>query len=408
MKIIRTDRDSRRMSSPKVTFLILVNSKSGGQDGLQLLEKFLQIFEEEKLRGEVVSLTEPAEGGGVVGPGPGLRKYRDVRNLRVVVCGGDGTVGWVLSQIDAVSWSSHPPPVAIIPLGTGNDLSRSLHWGGRYKDKPIKKVLHEVEVANLEKLDRWKLGVRTREGVEKHPKATDEIPDSLTVFNNYFSMGIDAHIALQFHNARNANSDKFTSRTRNLLFYGLEGGKDLVVHKWRHLMDNVSVKCTLSDGSVQDITERLKNYGTHALLFLNIKSYSGGTRPWKARAGVQSAGDGLVEVVAMDNVDLALLNLGGTGESICQAREVEIVTSRAVPVQVDGEPLLINPFKLRLEYFNSAAMLTKKKTSYPYKDPEVEEWAAIKIQRSFKDFKTQKSRQNLVKSDTVSSEEANS
>ena len=99
------------MSSPKVTFLILVNSKSGGQDGLQLLEKFLQIFQEvkyenisfqinvkwqqgfsgnliwqfqEKLRGEVVSLTEPAEGGGVVGPGPGLRKYRDVRNLRVV------------------------------------------------------------------------------------------------------------------------------------------------------------------------------------------------------------------------------------------------------------------------------------------------------------------------------------
>lgn len=155
------------------------------------------------------------------------------------MCGGDGTVGWVLSQIDAVPWASHPPPVAIIPLGTGNDLSRSLHWGGRYKDKPIKKVLHDVEVANLEKLDRWKLSVRMREGVEKHPKATDEIPDSLTVFNNYFSMGIDAHIALQFHNARNANSDKFTSRTRNLLFYGLEGGKDLVVHKWRHLMDNV-------------------------------------------------------------------------------------------------------------------------------------------------------------------------
>ena len=77
-----------------------------------------------------------------------------------------------------------------------------------------------------------------------------------------------------------------------------------------------SIKCTLSDGSVQDVTEKLKNYGAHALLFLNIKSYSGGTRPWKQRAGVQSAGDGLVEVVAMDNVDLALLNLGGTGESI--------------------------------------------------------------------------------------------
>jgi len=388
------------MSEFSVTFLVLVNSKSGGQDGPHLLEKFTEIFREERLAGEVVSLTEPVEEG-VVGPGPGLRKYSNTRNLRVVVCGGDGTVGWVLSQIDTVQWAAAPPPVAVIPLGTGNDLSRSLHWGGRYKDKPIKKVLHDVEVANIEKLDRWRLELRVKEEAEKHAKATDTLPVSLAVFNNYFSMGIDAHIALQFHNARNANSDKFTSRTRNLLFYGLEGGKDLVVHKWRHLMDSVSVKCTLGDGSVRDITERLKNYGAHALLFLNIKSYSGGTRPWKHKSGVQSSGDGLVEVVAMDNVDLALLNLGGTGESICQAREVEIETWRAVPVQVDGEPLLVNPFKLTLRYHNSAPMLTKKKTSYPYKDPEVEEWAARKIQRSFKDFKTQKSRSSLVRSEIV-------
>ena len=42
-------------------------------------------------------------------------------------------MGWVLSQIDTVQWAAAPPPVAVIPLGTGNDLSRSLHWGGRYK-----------------------------------------------------------------------------------------------------------------------------------------------------------------------------------------------------------------------------------------------------------------------------------
>jgi len=388
------------MSEYSVTFLALVNSKSGGQDGLQLLEKLQEIFKKDKIKGEVVSLTEPSEdGNGVVGPGPGLRKYSQTPNLRVIVCGGDGTVGWVLSQIDTVPWSGLPPPVAIIPLGTGNDLSRSLHWGGKYKDKPIKKVLHDVEVANIEKLDRWKLSLSVKSDGEKQAKATDNLPESIAVFNNYFSMGIDAHIALQFHNARNANSDKFTSRTRNLLFYGLEGGKDLVVHKWKHLMDNVSVKCTLESGEVWDITDKLKSYGAHALLFLNIKSYSGGTKPWKQKAGVQSAGDGLVEVVGLDNVDLALLNLGGTGESICQAKAVEIETSRAVPIQVDGEPLLVNPFKLRLDYFNSASMLTKKKTSYPYKDPEVEEWAARKIQRSFKDFKTQKSRTNLSRSE---------
>jgi len=353
-----------------VTFLVLVNPKSGGQDGPQLLEKFQDIAKggEKLLRGEVVNLTESkAEGGGVVGPRPGLEKYRRTPDLRVIVCGGDGTVGWVLAEIDCVEWSEHgKPPVAIIPLGTGNDLSRSLYWGGRYKDKPIKKVLHDVESASIEPLDRWNLQLKVKNGGEKHSKARDDIPSQIRVFNNYFSMGIDAHIALQFHNARNANSDKFTSRTRNLLFYGLEGGKDLVVHKWRHLMDSVRVECTLHDGTVQDFTEQLKTYGAHALLFLNIRSYSGGTRPWKPKAGVPSSSDGLVEVIAMDNVDLALLNIGGTGESICQAKKVVIETTKAVPMQVDGEPILVNPFHLTLEFFNSANMLTKKKTPCKY------------------------------------------
>ena len=132
------------------------------------------------------------------------------------------------------------------------------------------------------------------------------------------------------------------------------------------MTDHCRVTCEHQDGRKEDFTERLRSYGAHALLFLNIKSYSGGTRPWKQKAGLQSTSDNLVEVVAMDNVDLALLNLGGTGEAICQARSVVIETSRAVPVQVDGEPLLVNPFRLKIEYFNCASMLTKKKSSCEY------------------------------------------
>lgn len=47
-----------------------------------------------------------------------------------VVCGGDGTIMWVLSYLDKYKIDPMYTPVAIIPLGTGNDFSRNLGWGG--------------------------------------------------------------------------------------------------------------------------------------------------------------------------------------------------------------------------------------------------------------------------------------
>ncbi|KAG6480562.1 hypothetical protein ZIOFF_057146 [Zingiber officinale] len=55
-------------------------------------------------------------------------------NMRVMVAGGDGIVGWVLGSLGQLYEENREsnPPTGIIPLGKENDLSRSFGWGGSF------------------------------------------------------------------------------------------------------------------------------------------------------------------------------------------------------------------------------------------------------------------------------------
>ncbi|KAM7349990.1 retinal degeneration A isoform 2-T4 [Cochliomyia hominivorax] len=331
-----------------IPVIVYINPKSGGNQGVKLLGKFQHILNPR----QVFDLTQG-------GPKMGLELFRKTPNLRILACGGDGTVGWVLSVLDQLNPPIQPPPaVGVLPLGTGNDLARALGWGGGYTDEPIGKILREIGMSQCVLMDRFRLKVKLNEDVpdDNVERSKPNVP--LNVINNYFSFGVDAHIALEFHEAREAHPERFNSRLRNKMYYGQMGGKDLILRQYRNLSQWVTLEC---DGT--DYTQKLKDAGCHAVLFLNIPSYGGGTHPWNDSFGASkpSIEDGLIEVVGLTTYQLPMLQAGLHGTCICQCRTARIVTTKTIPMQVDGEACRVKPCIIELDLLNKAVMLAKRK-----------------------------------------------
>ncbi|XP_040570134.1 eye-specific diacylglycerol kinase [Lepeophtheirus salmonis] len=329
--------------SPKLTpILVFLNPKSGGNQGAKLMQKFQWLLNPR----QVFDLTQG-------GPQPAIEMFRKVPNIKLLACGGDGTVGWLLSVLDKIEVDS-TATVGVLPLGTGNDLSRSLGWGGGYIDEPISKILNGLQTATEVKMDRWILKVERNADYPSTDKGEDKLP--LNVVNNYFSLGVDAQIALQFHEAREANPSKFNSRIRNKMFYGQAGGKDLLLRKWKDLSHEIEVEC---DG--KDITPKLREHRVHSVLFANIPSFGSGTRPWNRGNGEQRIDDGLIEVMGLTTYQLPLLQAGGHATCITQCKTATIKTRKTIPMQVDGEASRLNPATITLSYLNQVSMLAKIK-----------------------------------------------
>ncbi|XP_070075233.1 eye-specific diacylglycerol kinase isoform X3 [Drosophila takahashii] len=335
--------------SPEVIpVIVFINPKSGGNQGHKLLGKFQHLLNPR----QVFDLTQG-------GPKMGLDMFRKAPNLRVLACGGDGTVGWVLSVLDQIQPPLQPvPAVGVLPLGTGNDLARALGWGGGYTDEPIGKILREIGMSQCVLMDRWRVKVTPNDDVTDDHVDRSKANVPLNVINNYFSFGVDAHIALEFHEAREAHPERFNSRLRNKMYYGQMGGKDLILRQYRNLSQWVTLEC---DG--QDFTGKLRDAGCHAVLFLNIPSYGGGTHPWNDSFGASkpSIDDGLMEVVGLTTYQLPMLQAGMHGTCICQCRKARIITKRTIPMQVDGEACRVKPSVIEIELLNKALMLSKRK-----------------------------------------------
>ncbi|XP_069479329.1 diacylglycerol kinase zeta isoform X4 [Ambystoma mexicanum] len=354
--------------------LVFVNPKSGGNQGTKIIQSFMWYLNPR----QVFDLSQG-------GPKDALEMYRKVPTLRILACGGDGTVGWILSILDQLHLNP-PPPVAILPLGTGNDLARTLNWGGGYTDEPVSKILSHVEEGNIVQLDRWNLQVEKNLNVsleDRDETATDKLP--LDVFNNYFSLGFDARVTLEFHESREANPEKFNSRFRNKMFYAGTAFSDFLTGSSRDLAKHIKVVC---DGT--DLTSKIQELKLQCIVFLNIPRYCAGTMPW-GNPGEhhdfepQRHDDGCIEVIGFTMASLAALQVGGHGERLHQCRKVVLITYKPIPVQVDGEPCKLAPSVVHISLRNQANMVqkTKRRTSIPLQNDQqpVPERLRIRVNR---------------------------
>ncbi|CAJ1059388.1 diacylglycerol kinase theta [Xyrichtys novacula] len=318
-----------QLSQDVCPLLVFVNPKSGGLKGRELLYNFRKILNPHQV-------FDMSNGG----PLAGLHTFRDVPRFRVLVCGGDGTVGWVLGVLEAVRHKlvCREPPIGIVPLGTGNDLARVFRWGPGYSGEDPHHILVSVDEADEVLMDRWTILLDAQDVSEDGKDNEFLEPPKIVQMNNYFGLGIDAELSLDFHQAREDDPDKFTSRFHNKGVYVKVGLQKISssrsLHKELRLqVDNQEVHLPNIEG----------------LIFLNIPSWGSGADLWGSevdgRHGKPRIDDGLLEIVGVTGVvHMGQVQSGlRSGIRIAQGNYVRLTVSKPLPVQVDGEPWIQPP-----------------------------------------------------------------
>ncbi|PHT30879.1 Diacylglycerol kinase 2 [Capsicum baccatum] len=326
--------------------LVFINTKSGAQNGpalrrrLNMLLNPVQVF----------------ELGQSQGPEAGLELFSNLQYFRVLVCGGDGTVTWVLDAIERHNFES-PPPVAVLPLGTGNDLSRVLQWGGGFAmvegQGGLRPFLHDLSHAAVKMLDRWKVNIIEEKSASDTPKVQSKF------MLNYLGIGCDAKVAYEFHMNREENPEKFNSQFVNKLRYAKEGARDIMGRACADLPWQVWLEVDGKDIEIPRDTE--------GLIVLNIGSYMGGVNLWQNEFehdddfNDQSMHDKILEVVCVSGAwHLGKLQVGlSQARRLAQGGTVRIHASSPFPVQIDGEPFIQKPGCLEITHGGQMFMLKK-------------------------------------------------
>ncbi|KAF9611507.1 hypothetical protein IFM89_032553, partial [Coptis chinensis] len=371
---------------PTCPVLVFINSRSGGQLGGELLKTYRSILN----KNQVFDLGEEAPDKVLHKIYVTLEKlkfsgdniaHETYNRLRLIVAGGDGTAGWLLGVVSDLKLSQ-PPPIATVPLGTGNNLPFSFGWGKRNPGtdhQSVKLFLDQVLTAKEIKIDSWHILMRMKSPKEGScdPIEVPDLPHSLHAFHrvsqtdsqnmegchtfrggfwNYFSMGMDAQVSYAFHSERKLHPEKFKNQLVNQSTYAKLVWKQgwfwapLLHPPSRNIAQLARVKIMKRHGQWEDLHIPRS---IRSIVCLNLPSFSGGLNPWgtpnkrKTRDRDLTApfvDDGFLEVVGFKDAwhGLVLYAPKGHGTRLAQAHGICFEFHKGAAdhtyVRIDGEP----------------------------------------------------------------------
>jgi diacylglycerol kinase (ATP) len=222
----------------------------------------------------------------------------------LIACGGDGTASAVAGVLSTRAGDG--PALGVIPLGTGNDLARTLGWS-RAPQRDVSALVARLNRAQHRPLDCWRLNG----------------PIGPKIWCNYLSIGVDANVALRFHHLRLRHPWLAQGGVVNRGIYGLLGAQQRG--------SALSPMVGLSHGL------RLPPSAS-VLVLSNIASYAGGA----TLARNIRTDDAQFEVVALGHgVRLGLATAGLRRPRLLHRLDhLTLVLGSEIAMQMDGEAFI--------------------------------------------------------------------
>ena len=289
------------------------------------------------------------------------REFIQQPNLRIVGCGGDGTVNWITSLLArefGFQQATHRPPIAFLPFGTGNDMSRALGWGKKVTSSYLGRLAKKLAVVRgtqvIRDVDVWNIKV-----VRTDTQETLEMP-----MTNYFSIGVDAEITKDFEDCRQSKCNScFCCPCMNMACYVPVALQNLCCKRPLRNYCNIQVAELSDDGSptTQTLPMPLKG-GDKTITFLNLPRMYAGLDPWRVDTP-RGVDDGKFEIVVQGGTFLIGMFMIGCPcpAARWQGSGAQITVAEPCYFQVDGEAKFMNgPATFTLTRAGSYPMLFKR------------------------------------------------